>query len=678
MAATLSSAIEAIWETSREEIGRRIATLEHAVAAMLAGDLGDDLRARAHSDAHKLAGSLGMFGFATGSALAQQLEQALATDGAPELGDVPHLAELTVALRHELEGGREAVPVTNVPPPRDGSLVLLVVDDDDQRGQALLGAAEARGVRMLLATDLHRARGLIAQASPELVLLSMSIGGDVDAAMGFLAETSTTRPVMVLGGVHSQLDRVEVATCGGRGFLAPSLDPSEMIAAAIDLHERLRVRGTRILAVDDDEVVLSVLSSVLGEAGLSVATCGRPTDFWKRLDEFAPDLVLLDFDMPGVSGPQLCRAMRNEPRWAGIPVIFLTSRTDVESVRTVFDAGADDYLSKPFVGPEVVARIASRLERVRLYRALADHDSLTGLPNRRKSVEVLDTLMRMADRRQQPMSFAIVDVDRFKSINDAYGHAGGDAVLCELGSLMTRYFRGEDVVARWGGDELVVGMYAMTDADARQRLGALVEQVRDHRFHDAGIAVTLSIGVAQYGTDGADIAELYHAADAALYIAKAEGRDRVVAAGRGPADGPATVDVAIVEDDAVLGRLLEHALQTRGYRTHLITDGVTAATELAAADPKILAPLLLLDWDLPGLDGLRVLRALRDGGVLERTQVIMLTARGAESEVLAALEAGAIDHITKPFSVPALMQRVRRAVERCTAGFSDPRSMPIA
>lgn len=659
-----AGALQAIWEHSRGDVLAQVDVIADAVTDALTGCLDEQTRGHAAREAHKLAGSVGTLGFAVASEHARALQHALDTPHGPPQADLPSLAELTVALRHELEGGREAVPVTNVPPPRDGSLVLLVVDDDDQRGQALLGAAEARGVRMLLATDLHRARGLIAQASPELVLLSMSIGGDVDGAMGFLAETSTTRPVMVLGGVHSQVDRVEVATCGGRGFLAPSLDPSETIAAAIDLHERLRVRGTRILAVDDDEVVLSVLSSVLGEAGLSVATCGRPTDLWKRLDEFAPDLVLLDFDMPGVSGPQLCRAMRNEPRWAGMPVIFLTSRTDVESVRTVFDAGADDYLSKPFVGPEVVARIASRLERVRLYRALADNDSLTGLPNRRKSVEVLDTLMRMADRRQQPMSFAIVDVDRFKSINDAYGHAGGDAVLRELGSLMTRYFRGEDVVARWGGDELVVGMYAMTDADARHRLGALVEEVRDHRFHDARIAVTLSIGVAQYSTDGADIAELYHAADAALYIAKAEGRDRVVAAGRGPADGPATVDVAIVEDDAVLGRLLEHALQTRGYRTHLITDGVTAATDLGAAEPKLLAPLLLLDWDLPGLDGLRVLRALRDGGVLERTQVIMLTARGAESEVLAALEAGAIDHVTKPFSVPVLMQRVRRAIVR--------------
>jgi len=482
--------------------------------------------------------------------------------------------------------------------------------------------------------------------------------------MAFLAEASADRPVMVAAGAEQQIDRVEVARRGGRGFLARSLEPSETIAAALELRERVRVHGTRILAIDDDPVVLSVLQSVLAEADLVVETCEDPGRFWERLDEVAPDLVLLDFCMPEISGADLCRALRNEARWVGLPVIFLTARTDAESVREIFDSGADDYLSKPFVGPEVVARIANRLERVRLYHALADTDSLTGLPNRRSSMAALETLLRMADRQRQPAALAILDVDRFKSINDAHGHAGGDALLHELGAAVRRFFRGEDVVARWGGDELVVGMYGMVDADSRQRLGDFVEEVRERRFLDARIAVTLSVGVAQYSTDGADVGELYRAADAALHVAKAEGGDRVVPAGRDLRDGPAMVDVAIVEDDALLGRLLEHALQTRGYRTRLITDGVAAAAELGSQTPQLLAPVLLLDWDLPGLDGLRVLRALRERGVLERTTVIMLTARGAEDEVLEALEAGAVDHVTKPFSVPVLMQRVRRAMDR--------------
>lgn len=215
-----------------------------------------------------------------------------------------------------------------------------------------------------------------------------------------------------------------------------------------------------------------------------------------------------------------------------------------------------------------------------------------------------------------------------------------------------------------GGDELVVGMYGLAEPDACLRLGDLVEEVRGRRFDDGAIGATLSVGVAAYPTHGTDVEELYREADGALCLAKAEGRDRVVPAGRKLADGPASVDVVIVEDDPVLGQLLEYALQTRGYRTRWITDGAAAVAELTATAPGLRAPLLLLDWDLPGLDGLRVLQTLRERGVLERMQVIMLTARGSEAEVLAALEAGAADHVTKPFSVPVLLQRVRGALER--------------
>lgn len=171
--------------------------------------------------------------------------------------------------------------------------------------------------------------------------------------------------LMVVAGADQEIDRVEVARRGGRGFLARSLEPSDTIAAALDLRERVRIHGTRVLVVDDDAIVLSLLESVLTEADIGVTTCQDPGHFWQRLGEVCPDLVLLDFEMPGISGPDLCRTLRNETRWAALPVVFLTARTDAESVRAVFDAGADDYLSKPFVGPEVIARIANRLERVR-------------------------------------------------------------------------------------------------------------------------------------------------------------------------------------------------------------------------------------------------------------------------------------------------------------------------
>ena len=277
----------------------------------------------------------------------------------------------------------------------------------------------------------------------------------------------------------------------------------------------------------------------------------------RQLEEEEPDLVVLDFDMPGVTGVELCRALRNEPRWATLPVVFLTSRADADSVRAVFDAGADDYVTKPFVGPEVVARILNRLERVRLFLALAETDQLTGLANRARSVELLESYLRLANRTGQPLCVAVLDVDRFKQINDRHGHAMGDAVLQGLGAAIRRTFRGEDVGARWGGDELVIGLYGMADGDGRERLGRFLEDIRALRFGARGeVAVTLSAGLAQYPRDGDGVDDLYRAADRALCAAKAEGRDRVLVHDRDAGAGGRTVDVAIVEDDAVLGALL--------------------------------------------------------------------------------------------------------------------------
>lgn len=313
-----------------------------------------------------------------------------------------------------------------------------------------------------------------------------------------------------------------------------------------------------------------------------------------------------------------------------------------------------------------MGRIINRLERVRLLRQLADTDTLTGVSTRRRSTELLSRFIRTAQRFDQPLCFAVLDLDRFKSVNDRHGHTMGDEVLRRLGELLAETFRGEDVTARWGGEEFVVGMYGMTRDDGVQRVAELLEKWRQEVFTPAaGTPFTLSFsaGVAQYAVDGTDVESLYRSADLALYQAKAQGRDRVVAAGSDHPDptdlGVSVVDVALVEDDEVIATLILHSLETRGYSTCWLRDGDEAAASLTGP----LSPrLVLLDWDLPGRNGLAVLAAMAEAGVLEHTKTIMLTGRSTEQETLEALELGAIDHVAKPFSLPVLMQRVRRAL----------------
>jgi diguanylate cyclase (GGDEF)-like protein len=372
-------------------------------------------------------------------------------------------------------------------------------------------------------------------------------------------------------------------------------------------------------------------------------------------------------DMPDLNGIDLCRAVRADRRFGQLPVLFLTASADAESVQRIFEAGADDFVSKPIVGPELVTRIQNRLDRVRLSHELAERDSLTGVASRRKSTGALEDLIALAEQFGQPLSIALIDLDDFKGLNDRLGHAAGDDALRRIGSMLTEAFRGQDVVGRWGGEEFVVGTYGMVRDDGVQRVAEVLENFRAEHFigrEGRSARVSFSAGVAEFPRDGRELHDLYTAADEALYCAKAEGRNRVLPAGTSRSASSQHPDVVVVEDDSALASVLVESLETRGHRTRWLDDGQEAVAALAGASPDISPDLIVLDVDLPGLDGLSVLRRLAHDGVLSNTRVIMLTARTGESEVLEALELGAFDHVAKPFSVPVLMQRVRRALRR--------------
>ena len=238
----------------------------------------------------------------------------------------------------------------------------------------------------------------------------------------------------------------------------------------------------KLLAVDDDPAISEALAGLLAPVGLEVTTLNDPHLFWERLEAINPDLLVLDLDMPDLNGIDLCRAVRADVRFGQLPVLFLTARADAGSVQQIFEAGADDYVKKPFVGPELVTRIRNRLDRVHLYRELAETDGLTGVASRRKSTAALEDLIALAGRFGQPLSIAMIDLDHFKELNDRLGHAAGDAALRRIGDMLIEAFRGEDVVGRWGGEEFVVGTYGMVREDGIQRVAEVLERFRAEHF----------------------------------------------------------------------------------------------------------------------------------------------------------------------------------------------------
>ena len=224
----------------------------------------------------------------------------------------------------------------------------------------------------------------------------------------------------------------------------------------------------------------------------------------------------------------------------------------------MFAAGADDYVSKPIIAPELVTRILNRLERSRLLRNMAETDAMTGVANRRKLTQELSRFLRLANNQSQPLCLAILAVNHFKQINEHYGYEVADRLLCRLGALLRRSFRSDDVVGRWGGVEFVIGMYGMTLKEGVERLAEILETLsqipipisipnRDldlgpadtpHQFTDRStnhkgtkFQVTFSAGVAEYPQDGADLQALYRAAKSLLNQASSAGQNRVLPTG---------------------------------------------------------------------------------------------------------------------------------------------------
>jgi diguanylate cyclase (GGDEF)-like protein len=210
--------------------------------------------------------------------------------------------------------------------------------------------------------------------------------------------------------------------------------------------------------------------------------------------------------------------------------LFLTAHSDTATRQQVFIAGADDYISKPIVEPELITRILNRLERSRWLRNLAEIDALTLVANRRQSTQEINRYLQWSEQHQQPFCFAILQLDQLKEINHKYGHGVGDRVLCQFGELLRQRFHSQDIVGRWGGTEFVVGMAGMTKSDGVRRLAEILESWRQIEFtstNDQKFHVTFSTAVVAYPHDGTNLQALYQAADAVLEQVKAIGTNPV-------------------------------------------------------------------------------------------------------------------------------------------------------
>ena len=311
-----------------------------------------------------------------------------------------------------------------------------------------------------------------------------------------------------------------------------------------------------VFIVDDVPINIQVLSTILSEEKYNIAVATNGEQALKMIRDVDPDIVLLDIMMPGIDGFEVCKELKSCQETLGIPIIFLTARTDTEDIINGFHHGAVDFVTKPFNTTELKARVRTHIElkrsrdlivemnkrllseieekermakdRERLVKELekmAITDSMTALYNHRHSIELLKKEIAEAKRYSQPLSLLMLDIDHFKSVNDTYGHPDGDTVLIEVSATIKELLRDSDHAGRYGGEEFIVVLPHTATKEAHITAERIRKNVEAIKWDIEGLRITISAGVATF--DNETPSDLIKKADHLLYQAKNNGRNQV-------------------------------------------------------------------------------------------------------------------------------------------------------
>lgn len=285
----------------------------------------------------------------------------------------------------------------------------------------------------------------------------------------------------------------------------------------------------RILIVDDDRYLAESYALTLKLAGMEASVLTEPLKILDVIADYLPDLILMDIYMPECNGIDLAQVVRQHRAYLSIPIVFLSVENNLDRQLAARRLGGDDFLMKPIEPNHLAGAVLSRAERARDLRTVMESDSLTGLLNHVIIKERLAVEVKRAHRQGTPLTFALIDLDHFKAINDRYGHLAGDRVIKALASLLTRRLRDTDIVGRYGGEEFAV-ILTETGIDPAVKVMNEVRRsfaLLQHSSGEQDFCVTLSCGLASLAGNG-DSTDLIATADKALYAAKTAGRNRVV------------------------------------------------------------------------------------------------------------------------------------------------------
>ena len=531
----------------------RIAELGELWAVLKSAATDRQTLAELHRKVHSLTGTASTFGFAAVTDAARSLERALlhllGTDAVPDSARLEPVEPLWAAL--------EAAAIGTAPrfdPAEDEAAEMAepaaITTNRSAEGRRVVyllgtGIDSLEGLRHQLESHGYDARAFdsidsieaATQRLPPTAIVSdgdMVLGQLAGAALATrLAQHGIERPPLLFISDRGDLrTRLQSVNASAAAFFARPLRLADLVDKLDQVGARSIPEPFRVMIVEDAEDQAALYAAILRSAGMRVSVIADPARLLEEIDDFHPELILMDMYLPECSGDDLARVVRQLDAFVGIPIVFLSVEDDFDRQLNAIRRGGDEFLTKPIKPAQLLAAVSGRIERYRILRTLMVQDSLTGLNNHSRLQQLLESEVARALREDTRLAIAMIDIDHFKNVNDTYGHPTGDRVLRTLARFVRQSQRQSDIVARYGGEEFAIVMPNTDETDAmavidrlRSRFATLVhEGEKGETFQ-----VTFSVGVATLaGRNNAR--ELLLAADDALYRAKEQGRDCVVLA----------------------------------------------------------------------------------------------------------------------------------------------------
>ncbi|MEB3293990.1 MAG: response regulator [Synechococcales bacterium] len=388
--------IQQVWHQSRARVQQQVTVIEQAIAALESPnrlEVPSDLTSLIHQaiqEAHTLIGSLGIFGFFQGSDLARQIErrlkEALTTQKNIDLFPLWQSLRSLQELLQQPSPPQVPSNSDQLSPPIAPRLVFMT--KDSPLAAALMGAELELNMQIDVIRYLNNTRSQLQRHLPDLLILDLDIQPDHQPSLQLLRDLrqkSPQLPIIVLTHQADLRERLQVVQSRAQAFLVKSPDLQttcqELIQTIQQKRQLIEAGKSHILVVDDDPATLALLQNLLHPWELRVTALSDPQQFWQVLESSQPDLLILDVNMPDISGIELCQTVRNDPHWSELPILFLTASQDAGTINQVFNAGGDDFIAKPIVGSALITRVVNRLDRMKLLKRHADHQKLVTLKN---------------------------------------------------------------------------------------------------------------------------------------------------------------------------------------------------------------------------------------------------------------------------------------------------------